>query len=300
MMQDIASSLSKSAQGQYSKSWSTFTSFCRQVLSIRHLPATSQTISLYVTHLHQKGLKHTSIRTHLSAIAFQHKIHDLPDPTKSFSTQKLLQSYSRIDAPPAVRLPITQPILHTILSAIYNSDYDSYNRRLYTALFSLMYYAALRVSEVTQNANSQHNLSRNHITIIRHHSKQCLRITFTSYKHSSVPPHPLLVHPSTSFCPVKLYSKYVNSRPTASCRAPAFCLRDGRPLTRNHVVSALNTILQLTGNNPLQFNTHSFRIGRATDLATEGKSHTQIALQGRWKSNAFLRYIKPNLVHSRS
>ena len=54
MMEDIASSLSKSTQGQYSKSWSTFTSFCRHVLSIRHLPATSQSVSLYVTHLHQQ------------------------------------------------------------------------------------------------------------------------------------------------------------------------------------------------------------------------------------------------------
>ena len=44
------------------------------------------------------------------------------------------------------------------------------------------------------------------------------------------------------------------------------------------------------------FNTHSFRMGKATDMHNRGYSDAQIAKAGRWASNAFMRYIKPNVI----
>ena len=44
--------------------------------------------------------------------------------------------------------------------------------------------------------------------------------------------------------------------------------------------------------NPLQYDTHSFRIGRATDLSKGGRSLSKIKRAGRWKSNAVYNYLR--------
>ena len=50
--------------------------------------------------------------------------------------------------------------------------------------------------------------------------------------------------------------------------------------------------------NPDHYNSHSFRIGKATTMAEEGYSDIQIANLGRWKSNAYKSYIKPQIIYS--
>lgn len=40
------------------------------------------------------------------------------------------------------------------------------------------------------------------------------------------------------------------------------------------------------------FRPHSFRIGRATDLAKQGVSESEIKALGRWESRAFQNYIR--------
>ena len=300
MIRDLRSSLSTSAWKQYSKAWADFTHFCDTMLSTTHIPASTLTISLYVTHLHQTGLKHTTIRTILSSIAFQHKINDYPDPTKSFATQKLLLAYTRTDPPPTTRKPITQSILAHLLQVLKCSDNTSYDKRLYRALFSVMYHGALRISELCNSKTSNHTLSRQQLNIITFKKSQCLKIAFTSFKHSVPSPQPLLVHPThRSTCPINSFTKYIKIRPKGKQNSPAFCRPDGHSISRAQVVNMLSSLLNVAGYTPKHYNTHSFRIGRATDLALQGFSHAQIALQGRWKSNAFLRYIKPNVVHSK-
>ena len=61
-------------------------------------------------------------------------------------------------------------------------------------------------------------------------------------------------------------------------------------------VRAGKSLLEKANFNPAHFNTHSFRIGKASDMAKAGASKTQIALAGRWRSNAYLKYIKPKYI----
>ena len=44
--------------------------------------------------------------------------------------------------------------------------------------------------------------------------------------------------------------------------------------------------------NPSVYKGHSFRIGAASHAAERGMSDAQIRILGRWKSNAFLKYIR--------
>lgn len=57
----------------------------------------------------------------------------------------------------------------------------------------------------------------------------------------------------------------------------------------------------LCGQTPYRYKGHSFRIGAASHAADRGLSDAQIRALGRWKSNAFQRYIRvPRLVSLRS
>ena len=56
--------------------------------------------------------------------------------------------------------------------------------------------------------------------------------------------------------------------------------------------SALSTALKFCGLDPTRYKGHSFRIGAATHAADKGMSDAQIRTMGRWKSNAFLKYIR--------
>ena len=46
---------------------------------------------------------------------------------------------------------------------------------------------------------------------------------------------------------------------------------------------------------PEEFALHSGRIGGATKLAAGGASDTVIQREGRWASNAFMRYVRANM-----
>ena len=58
----------------------------------------------------------------------------------------------------------------------------------------------------------------------------------------------------------------------------------------------LKSAVQFCGQDPRRFDTHSFRIGRASQLAADNASDLTIRATGRWKSNAFLEYIRPHSV----
>ena len=74
---------------------------------------------------------------------------------------------------------------------------------------------------------------------------------------------------------------------------PLFIFSNGRFLTRRHVAALLVGAL----GQDINLNTHSFRIGGASALATANVPAYQIQLLGRWKSDAFLRYIRLSDEH---
>lgn len=265
-------------------------------LDATSLPATSYQVALYVTHLSRTGLRATTIRSHLSAVGFFHQLRGYNNPTCSFLIKKLLLGHKKRDGPILVRKPITLDVLEQIIISLGSSSLRKYERRLFTSLFSLMYHAALRASEVCISPLAAHTLQNSQIRVTSSNAGGVLRVMFKSYKHSPQQPIPLLLYPSSGVaCPLRAFKSYINRR--GDINGPAFVTSDGKPLTRQQVTNTLRTLLRGLGYNPSHYNTHSFRIGKATDMAKDGFSHAQIALLGRWKSNAFLKYIKPTVIH---
>ena len=66
----------------------------------------------------------------------------------------------------------------------------------------------------------------------------------------------------------------------------------GKVITRTEAVVALRMMAGSAGKNPAHFALHSGRIGGATKLAAQGMSELQIQRAGRWKSRAFMFYMR--------
>ena len=66
----------------------------------------------------------------------------------------------------------------------------------------------------------------------------------------------------------------------------------GKVITRTEAVVALRMMAASAGKNPARFALHSGRIGEATKLAAQGISELEIQRAGRWKSRAFMAYVR--------
>ena len=76
-----------------------------------------------------------------------------------------------------------------------------------------------------------------------------------------------------------------------SSPGPLFCWPDNTPISRAYFTRLLKAALEFCDLDPTRYKSHSFRIGAASWAEANGMSDAQIRLFGRWKSNAFLRYI---------
>ena len=65
-----------------------------------------------------------------------------------------------------------------------------------------------------------------------------------------------------------------------------------RVINRREATHALRMIVGGVGRDPLQYALHTGRIGRATQLAAQGATNVQIQRAGRWKSLAFMVYVR--------
>ena len=95
-------------------------------------------------------------------------------------------------------------------------------------------------------------------------------------------------------CPYHSMATYIAlASPEDPYTTPLFCFSNGRPLTRLRLLKRLHRQLKQAGYQPHWYNTHSFRIGGATSAAEAGVSQATIQQLGRWRSQAYRRYIRP-------
>ena len=187
------------------------------------------------------------------------------------------------------KLKFYSELIRLNTEVIKSCSIDNYQYRLYKSLYSLMYYACLRASEVILTESQQHIIQISQVTFLN--NSKSFNLKFHSYKHSGATDFTLQVT-STSLtdCPVANIIQYLTVR--GHQPGPLYHI-SGLPLTRHQFMTTLNQCLKYLRLPEWQFNTHSFRIGRTTDMAAANIPHSTIKHIGRWKSNAFMKYVRP-------
>ena len=124
--------------------------------------------------------------------------------------------------------------------------------------------------------------------------KKKIFLVLTSFKHSMRPAKFLLPRCENAvYCPKAALLDLLVVRPVSP--GPLFVNGKGACISRYSVNKVLKDCLRERGYDTLRFNTHSFRVGRASDLAIKGASERLIKETGRWNSNAFLDYLRFDL-----
>ena len=257
------------------------------------MPVKEETLALFAIYLESRGYKHQYITSHMSAISFVHKLLNQSDHTHTFFVRKTLEGikYLSNNSQTERLQPIDKFALYSIIDAIPFCLSCHYLRTLFKALFLLTYYTSLRCGEVVYTNTDKHTLRFNQIKKF----EGAYFIKFLSYKYSAhcTQTFQLLPHQDLSNCPVQAMDNYLNKRGTSD--GLLFITQNGKPINRSQFTKVLKQCLELTGLKG-RYNTHSFRIGRTTELASRNFSEEIIRISGRWKSTAFRDYIRPKFV----
>ena len=254
--------------------------------------ATDTHMECYVVYLHNEGIKAETIRSHLTAIGNKMKLKGLTPNIESFKLKKLITAYGRTDNPPTMRKPITARLLKNMIVSIRNSGRLEHTKRALTSMFTMMYAGLLRVSEVSRSKGkaNNHNIHRGNVTV--NHKKREVVIKLDTYKFSKKPVTMAITEEGN----ISPYTNLLQYDSSAGNRKWLYEDRNGKPYIQDAIRRMLVGVLEASGVKATEYNTHSFRIGKATDMWKQGYTDMQICLAGRWNSKAYKKYIKPQIL----
>ena len=289
----LAAALAPSSKRSYQHAWKTFISFAQTHERIP-FPADQSTIVNFVTYLFNQGRACSSIKSTLSAIGYFHKLSNLPDPTKSYLVSKLLIGASNLRQTEDTRLPILPHTLKKLIGVIESVERDPYTIIMFKAIYLLMFYAFLRISEIAVPNRSKLTdvLKLNDIKLFASNGRlTSMSVKFSNFKHHSGKPITIKIRARNSpLCPVAALANYLHVR--GNTPGPLFRTSRNTPLTTYAFSKTFKATLNHSNLDPTLYKAHSFRIGAATSCAQKGVPFDVIRRLGRWKSDAFIHYIR--------
>ena len=291
----------ESTKINYHGIWNNFNKF---VIRLDHIPAKwEETTSLYCSYLVSKGCKSATLRSYVSAIKSKLVIDGYRWDDKAIWFNALTRACKMRNDMVIDRQPIRKPLLSCIIAVTQNQYPDrvelfqqKYNRLLFSTAFQFAYFGMLRVGEY---ACSQHAVKAVDVHIADNYKNKVKLILHTSKTHGrEARPQKILIQNKES-------DKFKNLNPVAAAKQYGvvrggyddnneqyFINSDKTPLTPNEVRATLRVILSNLSLDPLRYDTHSFRVGRATDLMKWGTDLEEIKRCGRWRSNAVYKYLR--------
>ena len=161
------------------------------------------------------------------------------------------------------------------------------------------FFAFLRVGEITICPRSPFALQIEQLVKLEDQAGGILglKITFRDFKHSyNKGDVSLTLSCRSDICPVQILLDYLSLRGFSN--GPLFMTPNGTAVSRHSFTHILSLVFQRCGLDSSKYKGR-FRIGAATFAAENGFSDVQIRAMGRWKSDAFRKYIRvPSLSSS--
>ena len=247
-------------------------------------------VALFVAYLHKKNLAYRTIVSTLSAISYIHRCHDLPEPNDNLLVKNSLRGIQNLGTVPDARMPVSLDLLDKLCASVQHVCTSPWTQIFFQSMYLLAFFAFIRVGEMTLSHGRIQNVLQ-FSNVLFEPSVKGMYITFQHYKHSTGQPHTILIRERPGeHCPVGCLRHYLAYRGTSP--GPLFILPSGHPVSSALFTSTMNKCLHFIGINASLYKAHRFRIGAASHAAKNGMSDAQIRHMGRWKSDAFLSYIR--------
>ncbi|XP_061196930.1 uncharacterized protein LOC133205188 isoform X2 [Saccostrea echinata] len=292
----LRASVSHNTQEIYQKGLDSFSQF-RKLFNLKELwpPPIDQLIN-YIAYLSSKGTTYTTAKTYLAGLSFTIKLGNFPDPCQFFIVKKMLHGFKQLKHRKDSRSPITFPLLVKIIDSLQHVCRNYYEKLLFSSAYGLAFFALLRVGEITSTkANPPSSpLSIQNVSI----SQSSILITLGKTKTDQHGKGTTMQINSTKQNQVLFHNiqAYMTHRPSQTQTSQFLCHMDGSPMTYYQFNQVLKKVLSFLKLDTSTFKSHSFRIGAATSLYMQGTPEQEIKTMGRWKSNAFKSYVRPNAV----
>ena len=292
----MSAALKDNTKRTYSSAQKRYLNFCEHYHRVP-MPASEDTLLLYVSFLFEEGLTGTSIRVYLSAVRSLHVFAGHTYPTELLRVKLALKGAIRETPAPIRKLPITYTVLKKLLKKI-KCRFDGH---LLCAAMTLAFFGCLRLGEICvhdkDGFSSLKNLCLSDISIDA--TNKCMSL-FLRQSKTDVHNTGVYVHVGCSgspeccaFCAMTAYlSVRSNSNFPDDDDSPLLILPGGRPLFKSYVVSATRLSLSLCGYNPSAYSGHSFRAGAATTAGDRQFQDWEIKMLGRWASPAYNIYLR--------
>lgn len=293
----MSSSLQPSSLPTYQRAWKLFHLCLHATFPgvLTSFPISPSILALFIAYMYNHHYAPSTVHTYVSALGYCHKLSGLADPTKVFFVLQMLKGYNKLGSRLDSRLPITLPILHRLLEATTHLCRSHYEICLFRAMYSFAFFACLRIGEITSSSSkgggSPMQLHQLVKLVDKSQTVMALKCIFLDFKHNyNQRPFSLVINRQVKFCPVHLMLEYLSVR---GCKpGPLFILADGSAVVRTHFTNQLSIAFKYCGLDSSRYKGHSFRIGAASYAAEAGMSDAQIRALGRWKSNAFQKYVR--------
>lgn len=269
----------------YATGWNDFSAYCAEH-GLESLPASPQTVTLYVTELAERA-KLATIRTYLAAIAHKHREVGLESPVAHEVVRGVVRGIARtIGASQTRKSAVTLDALRAMLLEIRGEDLKAKRDR---AIVLLGFAAALRRSELAALCVDDVRFEKRGLIVTIRHSK-------TDQKGAGAEIAVPYVA-NRSLCAVRAVKSWLVA--CALADGPlfrSFTLRrqmlttsiDGRDV--GNLVKKLSSKARLVGDS----SGHSLRAGFATSAAAAKVSLDAIARTTRHKSlSVLMGYVRP-------
>ena len=286
----------------YQGIWRNFNKFLIRLDSMpRHW---EDRVAIYTTYLIKNGCQSATVKSYISAIKSVLLNDNYQWDDKRAQLTSLTRACRVINDKVKDRLPIQIGLLELILHETERKfSYQFYLELLYKCLFAMAYFGLFRVGELTSGT---HPIKAKDVYNSVNNGKHKMKILlYTSKTHGKESKPQTIkiegnIHLKTEkrwqnrhFDPYEILNNFLTIRGGYSgADEPLFIFSDGTPVMPKHMHRTLKEIITKCQLDPDMYDTHSFRIGRATDMLKFGYSIEKVKRCGRWKSNAVYKYLK--------
>ena len=280
------------------------------------MPWTTEMVVCYIVHLREKhhpNLKASTLKNYLSGIRMHHLMRGHYNVNlRSDLVSLMLKGAENLDAVKArlSKKRTRQPVTWTLLKRIKMRLAELKGKKAWkTAVWlvcALAFSGSFRIHELLARERNAFSSSRD--LLAEHVKESSMVIGGRTRRFLKV----FLQHPKEErlsegicvevfevegehawACPVQAYRDYMSTGIQGTGKYPLI----RTPLGQNYSGRDFNRDLRLILVGVVDYSlgpltSHSFRAGLATWMAKAGYSDDQIQMTGRWKSEAFKRYIK--------
>jgi integrase len=300
--------LSANTRRTYSTARNSYTTFAA-FAGIEPFPPTADSLCNWMAYLGDRGrTKSATMKSYLTGLrsyCVDMGMDDL-DVFRHPRVQRVIRGinifHGAREGDRRERLPITRDLLLRILTRL---DTHTQEGATYHAAFCTAFAAFLRVGEFTWTAADlstadfcSWHITRRSVQFAEDDSRAYLTLPASKTDPFRIGITITIAAAPDAACPVKSLRHLFEKHPLPSY-SPLFTLTGAAPdpaFTRTKVINRLRDLLLELGI-PGNYSGHSFRRGAATWARSIGIPDADLQLLGRWKSDAYKRYIEVHPEH---